>query len=89
MSQPLKRKIRLHGFNNLTKTLSFNIHDICYAQSEQHRREYIEYIDEEYNAERLTGILEDVAALIGANILNIARQNYEPQGASVTLLISE
>jgi S-adenosylmethionine decarboxylase len=89
LSQPLKRKIRLHGFNNLTKTLSFNIHDICYAQSEQHRREYIEYIDEEYNAERLTGILEDVAALIGANILNVSRQNYEPQGASVTLLISE
>ena len=89
MTEPLKRNIRLHGFNNLTKTLSFNIHDISYAQSEQHRREYIEYIDEVYNAERLTSILEDVASLIGANILNVARQNYEPQGASVTLLISE
>jgi S-adenosylmethionine decarboxylase len=30
-----------------------------------------------------------VASLIGANVLNVARQNYEPQGASVTLLISE
>jgi len=89
VSEPLKRNIKLHGFNNLTKTLSFNIHDICYAQSEAHRREYIEYIDEAYNAERLTGILEDVASLIGASILNVARQNYEPQGASVTLLISE
>ncbi|NIR59488.1 MAG: S-adenosylmethionine decarboxylase, partial [Gammaproteobacteria bacterium] len=65
------------------------IHDVCYAQSEEHRREYIEYIDEAYNAERLTQILEDVASLIGANILNVAREDYEPQGASVTLLISE
>ena len=27
--------------------------------------------------------------IIGANILNIARQDYDPQGASVTILISE
>ncbi|HHO69116.1 MAG TPA: adenosylmethionine decarboxylase [Gammaproteobacteria bacterium] len=83
------RKIRLHGFNNLTKTLSFNIYDICYANTPADRREYIEYIDEAYNAERLTGILTDVASIIGANILNVARQDYEPQGASVTMLISE
>jgi len=89
VTQPLKRNIKLHGFNNLTKTLSFNIHDICYAQSEQHRREYLEYIDEAYNAQRLTSILENVSSLIGANILNVARQDYDPQGASVTLLISE
>lgn len=82
-------KIRLHGFNNLTKSLSFNIYDICYAKTEEQRREYIEYIDEEYNAERLTNILTDVSDIIGANVLNIARQDYEPQGASVTILISE
>ncbi len=83
------RRLKLHGFNNLTKTLSFNIYDICYTQSDEQQREYIEYIDEEYNAERLTKILTDVANIIGANILNIARQDYEPQGASVTMLISE
>ena len=27
--------------------------------------------------------------IIGANILNIAKQDYDPQGASVTILISE
>lgn len=65
------KKIKLYGFNNLTKTLSFNMYDICYAKTPQHRREYIEYIDEEYNAERLTGILTEVAKIIGANILNM------------------
>jgi len=86
--KPLPR-LRLQGFNNLTKALSFNIYDVCYASSEDERRRYIEYIDEEYNADRLTQILTDVAEIIGANILNVARQDYDPQGASVTILISE
>jgi len=83
------KNIRLEGFNNLTKTLSFNIYDICYANTPDHKREYIEYIDEAYNAERLTQILTDVCNIIDATILNIARQDYDPQGASVTMLIAE
>jgi S-adenosylmethionine decarboxylase len=75
MGQPLK-KLRLQGFNNLTKTLSFNIYDICYARTEEERKRYIAYIDEAYNAERLTQILVDVANIIDAKILNIARQDY-------------
>ncbi len=85
----MESKLQLHGFNNLTKSLSFNIYDICYAQTEDQRKAYIDYIDEMYNAERLTAILTEVAHIIGANILNVARQDYEPQGASVTMLISE
>lgn len=88
MVKPLPR-LKLQGFNNLTKALSFNIYDVCYAVTAEQRRRYIEYIDEAYNAERLTKILTEVADIIGANILNIARQDYDPQGASVTILISE
>jgi len=86
--KPLPR-LRLQGFNNLTKALSFNIYDLCYAVTSEQRDRYIDYIDEAYNAERLTQILTDVADIIGANILNVARQDYDPQGASVTILISE
>ncbi|MEN8260695.1 MAG: adenosylmethionine decarboxylase [Pseudomonadota bacterium] len=82
------KKLQLHGFNNLTKSLSFNIYDVCYANPDQQQK-YIEYIDEAYNADRLTQILEDVTDIIGAQILNIARQDYDPQGASVTMLIAE
>ena len=81
--------MKLESFNNLTKTLSFNIYDISYAPSEQAQQEYLAYIDEAYNAERLTTILSEVASIIGANVLNIAHQDYDPQGASVTMLISE
>ncbi len=82
-------KLKLHGFNNLTKSLSFNIYDICYARTKAENSEYIEYIDEVYNAKRLTAILTEVADIIGAQILNVAKQDYDPQGASVTMLISE
>ena len=88
MVKPIPR-LRLEGFNNLTKALSFNIYDVCYAVTEEQRNRYIEYIDEAYNAERLTEILTEVADIIGTNILNVARQDYDPQGASVTILISE
>lgn len=84
----MNTKLQLHGFNNLTKSLSFNIYDICYAPAQQ-QQAYIEYIDEAYNADKLTQILKNVASIIGAQILNIARQDYDPQGASVTILISE
>ncbi|MHC1748638.1 MAG: adenosylmethionine decarboxylase [Cellulosilyticaceae bacterium] len=82
-------KLKLYGFNNLTKTVSFNMYDICYTKTPADRQAYIDYIDEQYNADRLTHILTTVTQIIGANILNIAKQDYDPQGASVTILISE
>ena len=84
-----KPKLALYGFNNLTKSLSFNIYDVCITETKAEREAYIEYIDEVYNSKRLTEILESVTKRIGANILNISKQDYEPQGASVTILISE
>ncbi|MDI9418938.1 MAG: adenosylmethionine decarboxylase [Firmicutes bacterium] len=85
----MSKKLTLYGFNNLTKSLSFNIYDVCYAETDQEQREYIEYIDEQYNAQRLTEILCRVTDIIGAHVLNISRQDYEPQGASVNLLVAE
>ncbi len=82
-------KLKLYGFNNLTKSLSFNIYDICYAKTAREQRDYIKYINEQYNSERLTDILTKLTEMIGATVLNISKQDYEPQGASVTLLIAE
>ncbi|MEH7040931.1 adenosylmethionine decarboxylase [Bacillus pseudomycoides] len=84
-----EQRIQLHGFNNLTKSLSFNMYDICYTRTKEEREAYIEYIDEQYNADRLTKILKNVSDIIGAHVLNIAKQDYVPQGASVTILVSE
>ena len=64
------------------------MYDICYTKTVADREAYLQYIDEQYNADRLTEILTNVSNIIGANILNIAKQDYEPQGASVTILIA-
>ncbi len=85
----MDQKMTLYGFNNLTKSLSFNIYDVCYANTAREQRDYIAYIDEQYNSERLTKILTHLTEMIGATVLNISRQDYEPQGASVTILIAE
>ncbi|HWR24037.1 MAG TPA: adenosylmethionine decarboxylase [Feifaniaceae bacterium] len=82
-------KLKLYGFNNLTKALSFNIYDVCYAKTEREQRDYIAYIDEQYNSERLTGIMHKLSEMIGAQVLNVSKQDYEPQGASVTFLLAE
>lgn len=84
-----EQHVKLHGFNNLTKSLAFNMYDICYTRTKDEREAYLEYIDEQYNAERLTAILKQVSDIIGAHVLNIAKQDYVPQGASVTILVSE
>ena len=55
----MREKISLYGFNNLTKSLSFNIYDVCYAKTAQEKREYVAYIDEQYNSDRLTDILHN------------------------------
>ena len=84
-----QRRLKLHGFNNLTKSLSLNVYDVCFTGLGEQQAAYIEYIDDAYNAKRLIRILTHMSEIIGANILNIAHQDYDPQGASVTMLISE
>lgn len=85
----MSEKFTLYGFNNLTKSLSFNIYDVCYAKSQREQKDYIAYIDQQYNSERLTKLLVDVTDMIGASVLNISSQDYEPQGSSVTILIAD
>lgn len=47
----MAKKMKLYGFNNLTKTLSFNIFDICYTRDNEEQSAYKAYIDEQFNAE--------------------------------------
>ena len=81
--------MRLYGFNNLTKSLSFNFYGMAYVDGPVQREAYWAYIEEQYNTERLVGILSKVAAMIGASILNVARQDYEPQGSSITMTVGD
>lgn len=85
----MENKMKLYGFNNLTKSLSFNIYDICYAKTRREQEDYIKYIGEQYNSSRLINILQQLTGMIGATVLNVSKQDYDPQGASVALLIAD
>ncbi len=82
-------KIRLHGFNNLTKAVSFNLYAFFLARSESERRVCAAAIDEKFNANRITKVLRRVAEIIDADVLSVSAQDYEPHGASALLLMGE
>lgn len=82
-------KYKLEGFNNLTKTLSINFYQLFYTNCDASRFYFTRQMDHLYNAKTLTALLKELTHMIDANILNIARQDYEPHGASVNVLISE
>ena len=75
-------KLRLYGFNNLTKALSFNIYDVCYAKTAREQKDYIAYIDEQYNSDRLRTILTTLTDMIGAVTLLIGEGSMIPAGST-------
>ncbi len=82
-------KIPLYGFNNLTKNLSFSLYRLHYLYDKQAHLDYNAYINNRFCADNLDLLLVKICHAIGGNVLNIAKQDYQPQGASVTLMISE
>ena len=85
----IKETVKLSGFNNLTKILSFNFYDFCIAMNEQQKQEYINYIHTKYCAENISKIARNVCKIIEANILSETVQDYEPVGASTMTLMSD
>lgn len=84
-----KKKILLNGFNNLTKSLSFNLYDFCIARNDPERISYVKYIEKNYNAKIITKILSKIAKIMDAQIIGISDQNYDPWGASSMILLSD
>lgn len=77
------------GFNNLTKTLSFNLYDFAVALNDEERASYIRYIDERYSAKQIEAQLTRIAEIIDAQVLNVSSKDFDPYGASVVLLMSD
>lgn len=84
-----KQGIKLQGFNNLTKALSFNLYDFCIARNESERQSYIKYIGERYSAKKVTEVLTGICDIIEAQVLAVSDQDYEPWGASSLVLMSD
>lgn len=83
------QNIKLAGFNNLTKSLSFNLYDFCVARNESERLSYIKYIGERFSASRVTEVLRGICGIIEAEVLAVSDQDYEPWGASSVVLMGD
>lgn len=81
--------VKLQGFNNLTKALSFNLYDFCIARNEKERESYVKYIQERFNAKKVTEVLTGICNIIEANVLAVSDQDYDPWGASSMVLMSD
>lgn len=60
---------------------------VCYVNDARQR--YRHYINDQSSAIRLSHTLQDIAATIGARVLNVSKQDYHPQGASVTMMVAD
>ena len=81
--------MQLQGYNNLTKSLAVSLYKIAYLHSTTAKQNYIKKINTLYSAELLSESLNEYASSIGGQVLNSAIKNYQPQGASVTLMIAD
>lgn len=84
-----KDRIRLKGFNNLTKCLSFNLYDFFVARTDGERERYAQYIDDNFGADQIAQILRGIAEIIDAQVISVSGQDYEPHGASSLVLMSD
>ena len=82
-------QVKLSGFNNLTKALSFNLYDFCIARNDDERESYKKYIQETYNAAKVTEVLKGICNIIEADVLAVSDQDYEPWGSSSMVLMSD
>ena len=85
----LGKSMQLVGFNNLKKALSFSFYDFVIAPTEEERLSYVEYINTNYSAERMSELLKKIVNIIEAEILSTSLQNYEPYGASSMILLGD
>ncbi len=85
----VREPIRLQGFNNLTKIVSFNLYDFAVARNEAERQSYLAWLHERFGGQRITEILRNIAAIIEAEVLSVSAQDYDPYGASALVLMSD
>ncbi|MCO4753459.1 MAG: S-adenosylmethionine decarboxylase [Bacteriovoracaceae bacterium] len=84
-----EEKIKLSGFNNLTKILSFNLYDFCLTFGDDQKEEYINWINEKYSAEKIIDISRDICKIIDSDVISESKMNFDPVGASTMTLMSD
>lgn len=82
-------RIKLSGFNNLTKILSFNLYDFCITFGDQQKEEYINWINEKYSSLKILEFSRNICEIIQSDIISESKMDYDPVGASTMTLMSD
>lgn len=82
-------KVKLTGFNNLQKSLSFNLYDFAVAATQEQKESYAAYIYDRFSAEKIGELLKKIVDEIEAETLDVSVQDYEPYGASAMVLMGD
>ena len=80
-------KLKLHGFNNLTKTLRISLYEMSPLNSNS--EDFLKKINKKFNGLSLANLLFKISKSIESQVLNYNHQDYNPLGASSTMLIAE
>ena len=89
MQESSKDRIKLSGFNNLTKILSFNLYDFCITFGDKQKEEYINWINEKYSAEKILELSRKICEIIDSDIISESKMDFDPVGASTMTLMSD
>lgn len=84
-----EEKIKLSGFNNLTKILSFNLYDFCITFDDKQKEKYINWINEKYSSDKILKISREICEIIQSDIISESKMDYDPVGASTMTLMSD
>ena len=86
---PFDGPIKLDGFNNLTKALSFNFMTFVSPEMKVREKLIVSTFQERFTADKVTKVLKGICNIIEANVLAVSDQDYEPWGASSLVLMSD
>ncbi len=81
-------KLQLQGFNNLTKSLNFNLY-FLFSPEDFTAESFDFFLEQNYGSHQLQNLLNNLSELIDAHILTLSSQAYDPHGASATCLVAE
>ncbi|MAZ48469.1 MAG: S-adenosylmethionine decarboxylase [Halobacteriovoraceae bacterium] len=89
MQESSQNRIKLSGFNNLTKILSFNLYDFCITFGDKQKEEYINWINEKYSSDKILQLSRKICEIINSDIISESKMDFDPVGASTMTLMSD
>ncbi len=81
--------IKLQGFNNLVKNLTFTTCRIVRVASDTQLQTVLTELNAKWGTDRFCALFEKICTKLDARILNLSNYDFDPIGASVNALLAD